>query len=159
KGLTLPIHEADPSLVGAAAEFNTAQSRLVGGETVSNADFTRMAPSMRAAVSAATLGRSGERIVLTRSQATDPFEEMTFEAQLSALVIHPKLRRVLGFGYADRKVNPGDTYYYRITGRFRAEDLSDDIYDVHLAPSNTKLPQFFTIRDLGVRFQTPVSVI
>lgn len=160
KGLTLPIHEADPSLTTALAEFNAAKSRLVGGETLVNAEFNRMVPSMRAAVSGTQFGRTGERILLVRNNTDDPFEEMAFEAQLSALVIHPKLRRVLGFGFADTKgLTPGLTYYYRITGRFREPDLSDDIYDVHLAPSATQLPQFFTIRDMAVRVQTPVSVV
>jgi hypothetical protein len=160
KGLTLPIHEADPTLATPAAEYAAATSRLIPGETLSAADFGRLVPSLRAATAAAAAGRSGERIVLVRSNTDDPYEEMAFEAQLSALTVHPKARRVLGFGYADRAgLTPGNAYFYRVTGRFRAEDLSDDIYDVHLAPSATSLPQFFTIRGMGVRFQTPVSVV
>jgi hypothetical protein len=160
KGLTLPIHEADPSLVNPAAEYTTATSRLIPGETLPHADFLRLVPSLRAAAAAHSLGRSGERLVLVRSNTDDPYEEMAFEAQLSALTIHPKVRRVLGFGFADRGgLMPGNSYVYRITGRFLAEDLTDDIYDVHLAPSATPLPQFFTIRGMGVRFQTPVFVV
>lgn len=160
KGLTLPIHEADPSLAVGTAEYGAAKARLVGGEALTQTDFDRMIPAMRLAVAANGLGRNGERIVLVRSAADQSYEELAFETQLSALTLHPKARRVLGFGFADRRgLTPGHTYIYRITGRFRAEDLYDDIYDVHLAPTATPLPTAFTIRDLSARFQMPVKIV
>lgn len=160
KDLTLPIHEADPSLAVGSAEYFAAKARLVGGEALTEGDFQQMIPAMRLAVAAKGLGRSGERTMLVRSAADQPYEELAFETQLTALTLHPKARRVLGFGFADRRgLTPGHAYTYRITVRFRAEDLYDDIYDVHLAPTATPLPTAFTIRDLGVRFQTPVKIV
>jgi hypothetical protein len=106
------------------------------------------------------LGRSGERTLLTRGDTDQSYEEMPFNAQLTALALHPKARRVLGFGFADRKgLTAGNTYVYRLTGRFRAEDLTDAIYDVHRVPTSTVLPAAFSIRDLSLRFQTPVKVV
>lgn len=160
KGLTLPIRQADPSLTTAAQEYATATARLVGGETLANPDFARMARTLRDPAAGATLGRSGERIVLVRADATQSYEELPFDTQLAGLVLHPKARRVLGFGFRDHKgLVAGRTYMYRLTGRFRAEDLTDTIYDVHRVPTSTTLPAAFSIRDLGLRFQTPVKVV
>jgi hypothetical protein len=159
KGLTLPIRQADPALTTAAQEYGTAKSRLTAGETLSNGDFARMSRTLRDPT-AATLGRSGERIVLVRADATQSYEELPFDTQLGALALHPKARRVLGFGFRDYKgLVAGQGYMYRITGRFRAEDLTDTIYDVHCVPASTTLPAAFSIRDLSLRFQTPVKVV
>lgn len=160
RGLTLPIHEADPSLGTLVQEHAAAVSRLVGGETISWSEFHRMADSLRPATAAATLGRSGERITLVRSDTTQAFEEMTFESQLSLLVAHPRLRRVLGFGFVDKHgLIKGRSYEYRITGRFAGDDLYDDIYDFHLGPAGTPLPSFFTVRGLAVRSQMPSLIV
>ena len=160
KGLTLPIHECDPALTTAAQELAKARSRLVGGETIADADFARLSATLRSAAGAPALGRSGERITLTRADTTQSFEEMPFVAQLSALALHPKARRVLGFGFADRKgLVAGHTYMYRVTGRFDAADLYDTIYDVQRVPASTVMPAAFSIRDVGFRFQTPVQVV
>ena len=160
RGLSLPIHEADASLTTPAAERAAALSRIVGGETLPASDFARLCATLRAAVAAAKLGRSGARTVLTRHDPSQSFEELTLNQQLAALCIHPKLRRVLGFGWADRRdLVEGDSYIYRITGRFAADDLSDTIYDFHLLPSATVLPPAFSIGNLAVRTQAPVSVV
>lgn len=160
KGLTLPIHEADSALTTPASEYATATSRLVAGESLSQADFQKLAATLRAPTSVVALGRSGERIVLVRADTTQSYEEIPFDAQLSALALHPKARRVLGFGFRDhRGLVPGDVYMYRITARCRAEDLTDAIYDVHRVPAATVLPAAFSIRDMIFRFQTPVSVV
>ncbi|HEX8109835.1 MAG TPA: hypothetical protein VF516_19025, partial [Kofleriaceae bacterium] len=160
KGLTLPIHETDPSLATPAQEYAAAHARVVAGENLTAADFARLTVSLRGPAGSPGLGRSGERIVLVRAATDQSFEELPFDTQLAALAIHPKARRVLGFGFRDTKgLVAGATYSYRITGRFRAEDLTDAIYDVHRVPASTVLPAAFSIRDLGLRFQTPVKVV
>jgi hypothetical protein len=162
KGLTLPLHETDPTLTTPDQEFATATARLAGTETLHRADFDHLTASLRAAVAAAAsgVGRSGERTLLVRDVATEPFEELPLDTSLGALALHPKTRRILGFGYRDRAgLTPNATYFYRITGRFDAADLTDDIYDVHRIASSTVLPNAFFIRDLSVRFQSPVSVV
>lgn len=160
KGLTLPIHQTDPGLATPAQEYAAAHARLIAGESVTAADFARLTESLRAPAGGTALGRSGERIVLVRAATDQSFEELPFDTQLAALAIHPRARRMLGFGFRDDKgLVAGATYSYRITGRFRAEDLTDAIYDVHRVPASTVLPAAFTIRDLGLRFQTPVKVV
>ncbi|HEY5340688.1 MAG TPA: hypothetical protein VIK27_06655, partial [Candidatus Aquilonibacter sp.] len=160
RGLTLPIHEADPSLATPAAEYAAAKARLVASETLAASNFPQLAATLRPAVGEARLGRSGGRVVLTRHDPSQSFEELTLNQQLAALCIHPKLRRVLGFGWADRRdLVEGDTYVYRITGRFGGDDLTDATYDFHLVPSSTVLPAAFSIGNLGVRTQVPASVV
>jgi hypothetical protein len=159
KGLTLPIHQADPTLTTSSQEYAAAIFRVLPGETLSKVDFDRLAATLRAPTAASSLGRSGGRTVLVRSDPTQSYEELSFNSQLSTLAVHPMARRVLGFGYADRHVIPGRTYIYRLTGRFEAADLSDAIYDVHDVPSTTVLPAAFSIRDVTFRFQTPVKVV
>ncbi|HEX3532051.1 MAG TPA: hypothetical protein VH988_33750 [Thermoanaerobaculia bacterium] len=158
KGLTLPMNGVDPVLTTFDSELAAARSRLVASETLGQQDFLKMTHALWSAHS--NPGRSGERVALMRAVAGEALEELTLGGVLSALSIHPKLRRVLGFAYADRKgLTPGQTYAYRVTGRFHAEDLYDDIYDVHLAPSSTPLPAAFVIRGLGVRLQKPAKVV
>ena len=53
KHLTLPIHETDPGLATPAQELATAQARLVGGETLAQADFERLAATLRDPAAAA----------------------------------------------------------------------------------------------------------
>ena len=55
--------------------------------------------------------------------------------------------------------SPARPTLYRLTGRFDASDLNDQIYDIHRIPAATVLPASFSIRDLALRFQTPVSVV
>ena len=79
---------------------------------------------------------------------------------MGALSIHPKIRRMLGFGWADRRdLKKGNTYIYRITGRFEMADMTGTIYDFHLIPSSTVLPAAFAIGNLGVRTQLPATVV
>jgi hypothetical protein len=158
--LTLPVREADATLTSPGKEFAAAKGRLVGGETLAQANFEQLAATLRSPAAAAGLGRSGERVVLVRSDATQSYEELPFEVQLSALALHPRVRRILGFGFADRVgLEAGKTYSYRITGRFASADLTDVVYDVQRVPASTVLPAAFAIRDLSLRFQTPVKVV
>ena len=162
RGLTLPIREADPTLTTPGAELNAAQARLAGTESFSQAEFDNLAPALRQAASQAKLGRPGERILLLRTTLDEPFEELPFSNHLALLQLHPRLRRILGFGYFDHKSSglvSGQAYEYRITGHFNAEDLTSTIYDVHTIPSGTTLPATFHIADLRLSFVNPVSII
>ncbi len=159
RSLTLPIREADTTLATPADEFAKAKSRLVGSETLVESDFDRMAATMREPA-AAHMGRKGETVSLMRADTTQAYEEIPFDVQLGVLSLHPKLRRTLGFGFADQHgLVGGQTYLYRITGRFDEADLADTVYDVHRVPASTLLPAAISIRDLTLRFQTPVKVV
>ena len=160
RGLTLPIDQADSALSTPALEFAAAKSRLLGTEALDAAQFARATATLRSPSAATTLGRSGARLSLNRSDATQSYEEMPLDQQLAALVLHPKARRVLGFGHNDRNgLAAGSSYLYRVIGRFDAADVTDAIYDVHRIPASTVLPASFWIRDIAFRFQTPVKVV
>ncbi len=160
KGLTLPIHQSDPTLANPAQEYAKAAGRLMTGETLSHQDFAKLTAALRNPAAGSALGRSGERIVLVRADDTQGYEELPFDTQLAGLALHPKARRVLGFGFRDHTgLVSGESYMYRITGRFRAQDLTDTIYDVHRVPATTMVPAACSIGDLGLRFQTPVQVV
>ena len=159
-GLTLPILQADPSLATPAQEFARAKSRLVGAETLDPARFARMADTLRAPAGAGGLGRNGARLSLNRSDAAQSYEETPLDQQLSALALHPKARRMLGFGHHDQAgLVPRHSYRYRVVGRFEAADSADVIYDVHRVPAGTVRPDRLWILDLGLRFQVPVKVV
>ena len=161
RGLTLPIHEADPTLTP-ATELAAALKRLVPGDVFTPADFANLTPPLRAALSQASLGRTGERILVGRTAVDDPYQEVTFGDQLTLLQIFPAIRRVLGFGFFDREANGlvhGLTYEYRITGYFNAADLGGGVYDFHTIPSGSTLPATFYLRDLRFSFKSPVSVV
>jgi hypothetical protein len=161
RGITLPIHEADPTLANPAAEMKAVRRRLTAKEAFAQADFDNLSAGLRPAAASA-LGRPGERVLLSRTSVDDSFNELTFSDQLSLLQIHPRLRRVLGFGYFDHRANglvPGQTYEYRITGHFDAQVLSEKRYDVHTIPSRTVLPASFWVGDLHFSFASPVTVI
>jgi hypothetical protein len=101
--------------------------------------------------------------LLLQAPAIDTIVVYAAVAELIRICVYERpgeLRRVLGFGHRDTaRLVAGHTYRYRITGRFRAEDLTDAIYDVHRVPASTMLPAACSIRDLGLRFQTPVKVV
>jgi hypothetical protein len=162
KGLTLPIRQADPSLLNETAEWNAAKLRMIVGDALAQTDFDRLVAPLRLALANPALGRPGERILLGRLATTDPFEEMSVADQLALLQIHPELRRALGFGYFDRQSSglvPGQTYQYRITGHFNAQDLSGAIYDFHTIPSQTVLPATIFLADIRLSFPRPVSMV
>jgi hypothetical protein len=160
KGLTLPIRQCDSPLTTPALEYAKAKARLVGVETLDPSRFQRMTATLRAPAAGDNLGRSGARLSLNRADKTQSHEEMSFDQQLTALALHPKARRVLGFGHHDRAgLVPGHVYRYRVVGRFDAADMGDAIYDAHRVPTSTVLPDNFWIRDVAFRFQTPVKVV
>ena len=160
RNLTLPIKEADAALVTPAQEFATAKARLVGTETLDPTRFARMADTLRMPVGANPLGRAGARTSLNRSDTSQSYEEMPLDQQLSALVLHPRNRRIMGFGHHDRNnLTPGAAYMYRVVCRFENPDLTDRIYSFHRVPAGTVLPDSFWISDVSFRCQTPVKVV
>jgi hypothetical protein len=159
KGLTLPLHESDPSLATRADELARARTRLIVGETLADADADSLAGALRAAAARADLGRPCDRVMLSRTDPGDAFQETLFTSRIALLTLDPRLRRVLGYGCVDAEVTEGVTYEYRVSGRFDAADLADEIYDVHNLPSGTTLPMAIRIRDLALAFPAPPAVV
>jgi hypothetical protein len=155
KGLTLPLHESDPSLATRADELARARARLIAGETLTDPEADSLAGALRAAAARAGLGRPGDLVMLSRADAGDAFQETLFSARIALLTLDPRLRRVLGYGCVDAKVAEGVTYEYLVSGIFDAADLADEIYDVRNVPSGTTLPMAIRIRDLALAFPAP----
>jgi hypothetical protein len=159
KGLTLPLHESDPSLATRADELARARARLIAGETLTDTEADSLAGALRAAAARVGLGRPGDLVMLSRADTGDAFQETLFSARIALLTLDPRLRRVLGYGCVDAKVAEGVTYEYRVSGRFDAADLADEIYDVHRVPSGTSLPMAIRIRDLALAFPAPPAIV
>lgn len=159
RGLTLPLHETDPSLATRAEEIARARSRLLAGETLTDAEADSLADALRAAAGRSDLGRPCDRVMLSRADAGDAFQETLFSSRISLLTLDPRLRRVLGCGCVDATAVENAVYEYRVSGWFDAADLADDIYDVHTIPSGTVLPMAVHIRDLALAFPAPPSVV
>ena len=158
-GLTLPLHEADASLATRQDELARARSRLLPGETLTDAEADSIAEALRAAAGRADLGRPCDRVMLTRTDAGDPFQETLFSSRIALLTLDPRLRRVLGFGFADQKAVEGQAYEYRVSGSFGAADLDDAVYDVHEIPSGTTLPMGVRIGQVALSFPAPATVV
>jgi hypothetical protein len=157
-GLTLPLHETDPSLADAAQELARGRSRLVGTETLTAEEAEQLAAALRPGVTDPQ-GRPCDRVLLDRTDTDASSQETVFSTRLGLITLDPRLRRVLGFGFADRTAIAGVTYDYRVSGLFDPADIADTIYDVHQIPSGTALPSTFRIGDITLRLGAPTEVV
>ena len=157
-GLTLPLRETDPSLVDLAHELAKARQRLLSNETFTPDEAENLAAALRRGAADQT-GRPCDRVLLDRTDTTSPYQESTFSARIGLVTLDPRLRRVLGFGHADTTAVPGQSYEYRVSGRFVAADLADEVYDVHQIASGTALPTTFHIGDVNLRLGAPIEVV
>jgi hypothetical protein len=160
KGLQLPLQELIPSLNNPIDEFNEATSRIPTDTTIDQEEFKRLSEMLRVGVQLAGPPRPLDQVLLLREQQDASFEELIAIDPLRVLVAHPKWRRALGFGFFDDDpaLVVGETYQYRITSMFPAEDLVDTVYGFHTIPSQSLLPADFYLGDLHLRFPQPVRV-
>jgi hypothetical protein len=160
KELQLPLAELMPALTTPAEEFAEAASRIPSGTALDAVDFRRLANTLRVGVRQAGPPRPVDQVLLLREQAGAEFEELIALDPLRVMVAHPVWRPALGFGFFDQDpaLVVGDTYEYRITGRFPAEDLEDTVYGFHTIPSQTLLPAEFYLHDLHLLAPQPVRV-
>jgi hypothetical protein len=157
-GLTLPIREADSTIGSPADEVAKVLSRLLPGEPAPDpTQLNLMLGALRAAFTPAWMGRAADRVLLVRQRPQDPPVEISLEAQLTALLMHPRWRRVMGFGFVD---TPGaGAFQYRITGHFDPPEIRDVSYDVHGIPSGTEIPHTVHIGDVKLAFARPPRVV
>ena len=160
KELQMPLRELLPALTSADAELAEAQSRIPPGTTLDPAAFKQLAETLRAGVQAAGPPRPIDQVLLLRDQVDADFEELIALDPLRVMLIHPSWRRALGFGFFDRDpaLVVGETYEYRITGHFPAEDVEDQVYGFHTIPSQTQLPAEFYLHDLHLLLPQPIKV-
>ena len=156
--LTLPLHETDPSLTDAAQELARGRSRLLGTETLTADEAEHLAAALRPGVTHPQ-GRPCDRVLLDRTDTDSPFQETDFATRIGLITLDPRLRRVLGFGFADKTAVAGVTYDYQVSGPFDPADIADTVYDVHQIPSGTALPSTFRIGDIALRFGAPTEVV
>jgi hypothetical protein len=157
--LTLPLVECDPGLADDAGEVDAMRSRLIGPETLDGDEADRLRAALRAAASRDDLGRPCDRVMLTRTATDEPWQETLFTSRIALLTLDPRWRRVLGFGFADRTAQEGETYDYMIRGRFPAADLDDRVDDVHGIPSGTAIPAVVRLGDVQLRFAQPTTIV
>jgi hypothetical protein len=124
-GLTLPLLETDPNLANAAEELAKARQRLVGNETLTQDEMNSLAAALRRGA-ADHVGRPCDRVLLNRTDANALYQETVFSSRIALITLDPRLRRVLGFGFADKTAVPGQTYEYKVSGKFAAADLADE---------------------------------
>jgi hypothetical protein len=156
----LPIRELMPSLPDADAEFAEAKSRLLGGEDLDRAEFESFTDLLRALVKADGPPRPLDLALVLRDRPDEDPQELSAMDPLRALILHPRWRRVMGFGWFDDDPTllPGANYEYRITGAFPTSDLHDRVVGFHTVPSQTALPAEFYLGDVRLRFPQPVVV-
>lgn len=161
KGLTLPLRELMPGLGSDADELAEARGRLRPGEAIGEEEFARLAAAVRPGVRAAGPPRPSELALLLRENAADEDDDEARALDpLRVMLAHPTWRRALGFGWFDDDpaLVAGDTYEYRISAHYPAEDLADANAGFAAVPSGTLLPTDFSLRGLRFRVPRPVAV-
>lgn len=160
KELQLPLQELMPGLASPDDEYAEGKARLLPGESLDEAEFKRLTNTLRAGVQQAGPPRPIDQVLLIREDPTADFEELVALDPIRVLLSHPRWRRVLGFGWFDNDPSlvVGETYEYRITGFFPAEDLADKVYGFHTIPSQTALPAEFYLQDLRLRLPQPTRI-
>ena len=159
KNIQMPLHNLDGSLSNAADENALAASRLFGSETFSAADFQEVATVLNGLARDARVSPMWLSL-MTRENTDDPFIELRGWSFAMTAIMHAQWRRMLGFGFLDPgdKLTPGQTYHYRITGRFRRRDLEEKIYGFHTIPAGTILPVQFDMGELSFILSAPGEV-
>ena len=159
-GLQMPFRELMPTLTTDADELAEARSRLLPGEDVDEDSFVRLARVLRPLLRAAGPPRPSEPVLLLREQEADQADEARGLDPVRVLLAHPTWRRVLGFGFLDDDPSlvPGQTYEYRISATYPADDVVDRQHGFATVPSGTHLPVDFCVGGVRMRLPQPVAV-
>jgi hypothetical protein len=160
KGLDFPLTELDPALGGPAGELALAKSRLLADETIDETQFADVAKLLNEVVTTAAREPPVLTTLLERDQEKDPFVEMRPWPHALSLTLDPVWRRILGCGHLDpaADLEPGETYDYRIIGRFRRRDAQERLFGLHDLPIGTDLPPTFHLGPVLFRAQADAVV-
>jgi hypothetical protein len=158
--LQLPLREVMPELSDAAAEIKAARDRLLPGEKILDEEFAEVASLLRLMLGAVRPPRPIDLALLMRESIDDAFDELAALDPLRSLLLAPRWRRALGFAFFDNDpaLVPGQTYEYRLTGAFPADEATDRVIGFHTIPSTTALPADFHLDDVRVRLAQPSTV-
>jgi hypothetical protein len=160
KGIQLPIRALDAALASQADEDARASLRLVAGEQFDAEAFHSVAHELNAAAADAASQSPVCTTTVTRDDLGDPFLEVSSWSYGLSLTIDPAWRRMLGFGFLDpeKDLEPGATYDYRLTGRFRRRDVEERLHGFHSVPRGTTLPTAFALGPLFLLTPAPAVV-
>ena len=158
--LTLPFRELMPNLGSAAAELAEANSRLLPGEQVGAEEFGRLAAMVRPMLRTAGPPRPSAFALLLREEPDTDADEVRALDPIRVLLAHPTWRRALGFAFFDDDpaLVPGETYEYRISADFPAEDIRDPDHGFSTVGSGVVLPTDFTLDGVRLRLPQPTAV-
>jgi hypothetical protein len=157
--LQVPLGELMPALTTPQAEFAEAKSRLLPGEELTEERFGDFADTLRVALRDLTTPPI-RRTLLMRDETTEPFEELSALDPIRMVYADPMWRRVLGLALFDDDpaLIPGQSYDYRVIGRFPASMVLPRWYGFHTIPSGTPLPSEFYLDDAMIRTAQPTTV-
>lgn len=157
--LQVPLRELMPALTMPQAEFAEAKSRLLPGEELTEERFRDFADTLRVALRDLTTPPI-RRVLLMRDETTEPFEELSALDPIRMVYADPMWRRVLGLALFDDDpaLVPGQSYDYRVIGRFPASMVLPRWYGFHTIPSSTPLPSEFYLHDAMIRTAQPTTV-
>jgi hypothetical protein len=160
KGVDFPLTTLQPALGGPAGELALAKSRLLPGEAIDEAQFQDVAKLLNEVAATAPRHAPVLATLLERERVTDPFVELRPWPYGLSLTIDAAWRRVLGCGHLDpaSDLEPGESYDYRIVGRFRRRDVQERLYGLHDLPSGTDLPPAFHLGPVLLRPQAGAVV-
>lgn len=160
KGVDFPLTTLQPALGGPAGELALAKSRLLPGEAIDEAQFNDVAKLLNEVAANAARHAPVLATQLEREQVTDPFVELLPWPYGLSLAIDAAWRRVLGCGFLDpaSDLELGESYDYRIVGRFRRRDVQERLYGLHDLPSGTDLPPAFHLGPVLLRPQAGAVV-
>ena len=159
KGLDFPLTALNPSLGGPAGELALAKSRLLSHESLDELQFDDVAKLLNEVGATASREPPVVLSLLERERATDPLVETRPWPHALSLTLDPKWRRVLGCGHLDPASDlvQGETYDYRIIGRFRRRDAEERLFGLHDLPVGTALPPTFHLGP--VLFRPPPGAV
>ena len=145
KGVDFPLVTLQPAVGNPAGELALAKSRLLPGEAIDETQFADVAQLLNEVVATAPLHPPVLVTLLERERQVDPFVELRPWPYALSLTIDSAWRRVLGCGVLDpaADLEPGESYDYRIVGRFRRRDVEERLYGFHDLPTGTDLPPAF----------------
>ena len=145
QGIQVPFAGLNPAVSDSQEERNLASSRLFHGETLDPDSFEQLSEVINEAAADPDSRPPRYTGRMVKDKITDPTVEIAAWSFATTLLIEPAWRRALGFGYFDpaNDLQPGQSYDYRITGRFRRQDLEERFLGFHNVPSGTTLPRAF----------------
>jgi hypothetical protein len=160
RNLQFPLRTIEPSVHSLAQEQALAKSRLLPGEDLGPGQFKDLSREMNEAL---THDKASPAHVasMVRSTTDQDFIEIQPWSTGLALTMSAPWRRALGLGFLDagHGLVKGDSYDYRIVGRFRRCDVDERLLGFHTLPLGTPLPSVVHLGGLRIDFGGERAVI